>query len=115
MKEGFFYSVVIVFLALGILMFPVAYRSSAETISISVTGKERISQGSGDSLTHKYLVYTENETFENTDSILFLKFNSSDFQRRLDGQKTVTVAGWRVPFLSMYRNIVKIHNPHPSN
>lgn len=87
-----------------------AYKSSATEIEIYVKEKDRITQGSGEDISSKFLIYSETEVFENTDSFLFLKFNSSDFQNRLeeDSTYTVIVAGWRVPFLSQYRNIVEI-------
>ena len=93
-----------------ISIYPTIYRMSSETILVTVKEKERISYGSGDDLSHKFIIYTENEVFENTDSWLFLKFNSTDFQRKLelDGRYIVKVSGWRIPFLSWYRNIVKI-------
>lgn len=86
------------------------YKSTAETIEITVKDKERIMTGSGENVTSKFIVYTQNEVFENTDTFLYSKYTSSDFQNKLDkGQTyTVKVVGWRVPFLSMYRNIVLI-------
>lgn len=81
-----------------------------DVVTIKVTDKERIVTGSGESMESKYLVYTENETFENVDATNFLKFNSSDLQGKLkrDSVYKVMVYGYRIPFLSSYRNIVKI-------
>lgn len=88
------------------------YRSTAELVDIQVTDKEVKVQSSGESTTSDYLVFTEGEVFENTDSWSFFKFNSSDIQGELKIGNTyrVKVAGWRVPFLSMYRNIIEIEN-----
>ena len=60
----------------------------------------------------KYLVFTDGEVFENSDNLIFTKFNSSDIQSQLEVGKSynVRVSGIRVPFLSWYRNIVKINN-----
>lgn len=57
----------------------------------------------------RYVVYTPDEVFENVDSWLYFKFNSSDFQNKLVQGKEyrLTVYGFRVPFLSWYRNVVK--------
>lgn len=76
---------------------------------VVVTDKERITTGSGDAMSSKYLVFTEHEVFENTDAFLALKFNSSDIQGQIGVGETCTlrVYGWRVPFLSMYRNILE--------
>ncbi|HHX70455.1 MAG TPA: DUF1523 family protein [Gallicola sp.] len=53
---------------------------------------------------------TEDEVFENEDEFIRLKFNSSDVQNKLkvDSTYTVRVIGWRIPFLSTYRNIIEI-------
>jgi len=83
---------------------------TAEEISIKVTDKERVVKGSGDSVSSKYLIYTTGETFENTDCLARFKFNSSDIYGSINAGQTykVVVYGWRVPFMSSYRNIVKV-------
>ncbi len=66
--------------------------------------------------TEKYLVSAtyengEKEVFENTDALLHGKFNSSDVQLNeleIGSTYNATVYGWRVPFFSMYRNIVDV-------
>lgn len=108
-KRHVFYMI----LGLIILMaYPVAYKMSAETIKITVTGKERITTGSGENITNKFIIYTETEVFENTDSWLFFKFNSADYQSNLKVGETymVKVVGWRIPFFSKYRNIIDKNN-----
>lgn len=99
---------------IGAIVYEVAWFSSKEEITITVTDKERIteSHGSGDNLSveSKFLVYTESETFENTDVTFLGKWNSSDVQGHLKAGETYTVIvyGWRMPFWSSYRNIVEI-------
>ena len=85
-------------------------RSTMEDVQIVVTNTERIVESNGETTSSKYLVFSTTETFENTDAILFGKFNSSDLQGklRIDSTYTVTVVGWRIPFLSSYRNIIEI-------
>lgn len=80
---------------------------TVDKVTITVTDKERIIDKSGGS---RYLVFADDETFENTDSWMWLKFNSSDVQGSLELDHTykVKVYGWRIPFLSMYRNIVSV-------
>jgi len=91
-----------------------AYYLSATETTINVNRLERIveSSGSGESqsTTSKYLVFTDSDVFENTDSWLYLKFSSSDLYAKLEEGKTyrVKVAGWRIPFLSWYKNIIEI-------
>lgn len=97
------------FLALGVLGFNLWYTyGTGDEVDITVKDKERVVKSSGDSVSSKYLVYGDQETFENTDSFLKWKFGSSDIYRDLEAGKSYEcqVYGKRVPFLSWYRNIV---------
>ena len=100
----------IVIIVVGIFIYPVLKYSSINTVEVKISDKERITTGSGSDISSKFLVYTENEVFENTDALMVLKFNSADVQNdlKVDSTYNVKVIGWRVPFLSMYRNIIKI-------
>ena len=51
------------------------------------------------------------QIFQNEDTIWFLKFNSGNLLMELKAGNSyqVLVAGWRIPFFSMYRNIIKIY------
>lgn len=88
-----------------VLMISLSY-SSVNHITITIKDKERIQDGSSS----KYLIFTPNEVFENTDSILFMKFDSSDVYNNLDVGKTynVKVNWYRIPFFSSYRNLLEI-------
>lgn len=90
--------------------FPVARHLSTETLTVTITEKERVVTGSGAKLTSKYLVFTDKEVFQNTDTLVHFKFNSSDIQGKLNVGMTcpIYVYGWRIPFLSSYRNIVRV-------
>ena len=83
---------------------------TADSVIITVTKTERVVSGSGDRISTKYLVFTEAETYKNTDSLWYLKWDSSDIQGKLiSGQEyQVKVYGWRIPFMSVYRNIVEL-------
>ena len=87
-----------------------SYYSSAEDVQITVNDKEHVMYRNGSDLEDKYMVYSESEVFENTDDIFYFKFNSSDVQNELkEGNSyNVKVVGWRIPFLSMHRNIISI-------
>lgn len=63
-------------------IYPMARIASTDQVTAQVTGKE-VKNGSESS---KYLVFTDKEVFEVTDCVF-------------------EVDGWRVPILSMYRNI----------
>lgn len=93
------------------------HNATLEQTQIVVTGKERITERSGDSISSKYLVFTDSETFENTDTIWGWKWNSSDIYGKLEkGQIcNVTVTGFRVPFLSWYRNIITANCQTPDS
>ena len=85
--------------------------------TITVTDKERIYKGSGDTSSSKYLVFGDDDNgnslvFENTDCFIRGKWNSSNIQGQLKEGNTykVTVVGYRVPFFSMYQNIIKIED-----
>lgn len=79
-----------------------------------VTGtiKEKWMKSAGDS-GMKYLFSVDwgngnLEVIENTDALFFLKFNSSDIYANLQAGQTAKfkVVGWRIPFMSWYRNII---------
>lgn len=75
--------------------------------NIHVNKSERVCNGQEDC---RYLVFTDKGVFENTDTIWHLKFDSSDMYNDLVVGKdyNVVAVGWRIPFLSMYKNIIEI-------
>ena len=78
-----------------------------ETVTITVTDKAIKRYDKSD----KYIIFADEETFKIADDFLLGRFNSSDDYGRLKVGETytVTVNGWRVPFLSWYRNIIEIN------
>ncbi len=78
--------------------------SEATTQRVTVTDKDRhvSSEGGG-----KYMVFTDKEVFENTDSMLRDKMDSSDVQAQLHVGCTydITAYGFRNNWFSIYRNI----------
>ena len=101
-----------IFVVLGVTGAAISHLTT-DTVDVEIVDTERVVQGSGDSQSSKYLVYTTGETFANSDAIWHLKFNSSDFQRDILMNKgntcTFSVYGFRVPWLSMYRNVYEIN------
>lgn len=78
-----------------------------ETVTLTVKDKERVVDRGGDEA--RYLIWSEDgETFENVDTFIKGKFNSSDVYGQLERGKTYNckVHGWRNVFFSMYRNII---------
>ena len=91
----------------SIFVYSIGYINSKKQVEFVVTEKERVVHGE----TSRYLVWSNNETFEITDSYLLLRFDSSEaYGRLLVGERYCgVVAGWRYQFLSWYRNIISIH------
>ena len=111
------YSLKEVVLVLGVLILlgsasikAVFQHTTIEYYKVTITDKERISVGSGEDISHKYLVFADENVFENTDSIFHWKWDSSTVQSKLEKGKQYSIKtyGWRVPFLSWYENIVSV-------
>lgn len=103
------------------LVFAIGYEAifcfNDTAYEITVTDKERIYEGNGDSSSSKYLVFCDDENgnsivFENTDCFIRGKWNSSNIQGQLKEGNTykITVVGYRIPFLSMYQNIIGVES-----
>lgn len=109
-SNGFVGVVIAVFMALVILLLPfglVAWYvyGTQQTRELEVVKSERVQDG-GDS---KYLVFAKEGVFQNTDSFLRWKFNSSDVYAAIEPGKRYRcdTYGWRLQFFSNYPNIVK--------
>lgn len=83
---------------------------------VTVTDKERVYE----SRSSRYLVFTRLQNgqvrvFENTDSLLEGKFDSSDIQGEIEVGKTYQFEtyGWRVPLFSEYENITRVTQINP--
>ena len=79
---------------------------AVENVTFTVTDKA-VKQGKESS---KYLIFTETGTFEITDSLLDMRFDSSDVYGRLKAGQTCTAQarGKRIELLSAYRNITEV-------
>lgn len=108
--EGALTAVILLFLAimigLGIWVNTLRYHNQ-QTVRITVSDKERVVDQDGGSA--RYLIYTPNETFENTDALWVGKFNSGDVYGQLERGKQYDclVMGYRFQYFSTYRDIVK--------
>lgn len=60
----------------------------------------------------RYVVFTNKGVYENKDTIVYFKFNSSDVHNALLGMKGKEVLirsyGFRIPFFSAYKNIIGV-------
>jgi hypothetical protein len=84
---------------------------NVNTHDITVTKVENVVHSSSS----KYLIFTDGEVFENEDCLVKWKWDSSDDYNELKelGTFQVTTYGYRIPLLSMYRNIVEVHKKYP--
>lgn len=105
-----FWASIIVILMIAVIPINIwIHFSTMETVTgLVIQDKERITTGSGQTAESKYLIFADGETFENTDSWLALKFNSSDVYGYIQKGQTCDfqVTGFRIPFFSSYRNIL---------
>lgn len=76
-----------------------------ETIKITVINKEKFVGESG-----RYLIFTPNEVFENSDNVFYGKTNSDQLFNKLERGVTyrVKVAGLYIPSLNRFRNITEV-------
>lgn len=105
----------VIVLIVAILIFFVAgAMTHVERARVTVLDTEHVCQssGSGDntSITCKYLIYTETGTYELTDSIMTMRWNTSDIYGRIRPCHVydIKARGYRVPWISTYPNIETI-------
>jgi hypothetical protein len=100
-------------IGVGLLCQATIYNTNRETVTMLITGRERVVTEDNS----YYLIFTEDpndptriEVFTNQDIMIMGKFNSSDFQALMQEDKVCTfeVGGFRIPFLSSYRNIISV-------
>ena len=99
---GIGFGIFLLFLFGGYIVYPL---TTEDKTQFTVKRLERVNNGDSS----YYLVFTkQGEVLSNTDSLVHGKFNSSTIYGELEkGNKyKANVYGWRVPFLSMYRNII---------
>lgn len=72
--------------------------------TFTVSGKECVKKGESST----YLVFTDKTTYEIDDTWIHWRWDSSDVYGRIQQGKTYTadLQGYRIPFLSMYPNII---------
>lgn len=103
--------IVVLVIAAVVMMCSFVYQSATREDRV-ITVEEKMERcKDGDC---KYLIYTTSGVFQNTDSLLNMKFDSSDVYGALKVGKTydVETTGLRIPVLSMYPNIVEFKETH---
>jgi len=100
----------VVLIVIGAIIKSGIISNTKETVLATVSKTERVSYGSGEDIEHKYLIYTDKETFECTDELLVGKVNSSDIYGSLkeNHRYKFEVYGFRIGYTSSYRNIISV-------
>ncbi|WP_433426266.1 hypothetical protein ACQP1V_43150 (plasmid) [Microtetraspora malaysiensis] len=100
---------VIVVLVVIAVIIGLAKTTTTHTETITVQSKERVCSGRSDC---KYLIWTDQGVYQNSDAWLSGKFNSSDIYGALTVGRTyrVKVNGWRIQITSSYPNILEIES-----
>lgn len=103
MKKWFWIFVVLLLVFLPIKAW-IFYGTMTTVSNYEIIKTERVIDGNSS----RYLIFAKQETLQNTDTWLALKFNSSDIYGKISvGQNcTFKVTGFRIPFFSWYRNIL---------
>ncbi|HAU87640.1 MAG TPA: hypothetical protein DCW90_19755 [Lachnospiraceae bacterium] len=111
---GFTISVIVLaiaYLVASLIVIPLATSFNDHTYDITITGKERITNGDRSD----YLIFcqtTDEKTLvlKNSDNLVRGKYNSSDLYGEIEEGKNyrVNVVGYRVQFLDWYENILSI-------
>jgi len=109
MKFWFGLVMLILFVALIPVNIWIHYATIEMVHGVVVQDKDRVTSGSGKDMKSEYLIFTDRETFKDTDSWLALKFDSSDMYGAIQKGQTCDfkVTGFRIPFFSSYRNILE--------
>lgn len=113
MKENFGILIAVILCFAVVVGISVAINFNDTEYTVTVTDKERVVQNKSS----YYLVFTEDKNgnvlvFKNDDEPLRGKFDSSNIQGELEIGSTydIVVVGYRVPFLSMYQNIIEVRS-----
>lgn len=96
----------VVLVLLGGFIFEIARNLNRHPVEFTVNKTERVVNPDGQGA--KYIVYTSNGVYENTDSFLNMKFNSADLYNELQPNKKYecTAIGFRNGFFSWFENLI---------
>ncbi|ANQ47991.1 DUF1523 family protein [Flammeovirga yaeyamensis] len=123
MKKALYIGIAVVVFIIFVWIFPKVNR---RTITATVTKTERSIGNLDDNKSKdrlgKYLIYTMDEkgkahVFENIDTWIWFKFNSSDVYAKIQQNKTYnfSIVGFRFPIFSMYPNIITVEEVNGAN
>ena len=103
-----FYGAIILVVAIVVLL--VSGIKTGNRTEVEITIEDKWIKATKDSSDYM-LSDTSGNVYVVSDSLILLSFDASDRYAAIDVGRTygVTTIGWRVPFLSMYPNIVEIN------
>lgn len=90
---------------------PMLYQvGTQDTLTATVTKTERVCETNKEDQDCKWMVLTDQMAFKNMDALFHWKWNSTDIQSKIAERETYTFHyyGWRIPFLSVYPNLVSV-------
>lgn len=104
---------VVVLLILAVVASGIWAHATEKTVTITVKRLDDQATSKG----HQYLVFTDQGVYKDTDSMWFLKFNSSDLFNELTAGRTYTcrTTGARIPVVSSYRNLLSCSAKKPAS
>src|SRR5574344_2276442 len=74
---------IIILVIIAVIVFAVGRPLTKITVIATVTDKVHITENEDEKTTSKYLIYTEDETFECSDEVIYLKFNPYDIYQHI--------------------------------
>jgi hypothetical protein len=95
--------------AIGFEIFAVTHKTNVTfTVQDKTIKIDCNHDSNGGRCSSKYLIFTDHGVYQDTDSIFYLKFNSSDVYGKLKRNHTYNckVYGFRIPIISHYKNLV---------
>lgn len=111
-EKGFIGAVILTIIGLGLFIvlptwFYIHFETNHHFITLTVNKSERVVDQDGKG--SRYLIFTDKGVFENSDSLLNNKWNSSDLYNDIKVGKTYTcdLVGFRNGFFSTYENIIR--------
>lgn len=110
MKNRWFVNVFICFLFIFIILL-VVFLGCGESINKAINMRTEVVTVTDKMVKEeKYLIYSENTTYQISDSLLLWRWDSSDLYGQIMVGETyeIRVAGYRIPFLSWYPNIYEV-------
>ena len=82
-------------------------KTNHHDVTFTVNKTERVVGAEGKR--SRYMIYTDRGVYQNTDSLVNLKFNSADLYNQLQAGKKYAcdAVGYRIEYFSMFENLIR--------